>query len=86
VGPNQTELEGNRFTVMNTYSGTWAPVSTEDMAALRAGAAVIPEGHVLVEGTAEDIERISATVSAKYRAERKARNKAAKKSRRANRD
>lgn len=45
----------------------------------------IPEGHVLIQGTQDEIERVASTVSAKYRAERKAANKAAKKSRRANR-
>jgi hypothetical protein len=70
---------------MNTFTGALTPATAEDMAALRAGAASIPEGHVLIEGTRDDIERLSAAVSAKYRAERKAKNKAAKKSRRANR-
>jgi malonyl CoA-acyl carrier protein transacylase len=67
--------------MMNTYTGALTILEPTDV----ADGISVPEGHVLVSGTTEDIERVAATVSAKYRAERKARNKAAKKSRRANR-
>jgi hypothetical protein len=65
--------------VINTHTGEFHAV---DASALTEP---IPSGHVLVQGTEEDVARVAKTVSAKYRAERKARNKAAKKSRRANR-
>jgi hypothetical protein len=66
---------------MNTYTGQLTVLEPTTV----ADGISVPEGHVLVQGATEDIQRLSATVSAKYRAERKARNKAAKKSRRANR-
>jgi hypothetical protein len=66
---------------MNTHTGA---LTILEPAAVADGVSV-PEGHVLIQGTQEDVAIVASAVSAKYRAERKARNKAAKKSRRANR-
>lgn len=66
---------------MNTHTGA---LTILEPTAVADGIA-IPEGHVLIQGTEDDVQRISRVVSEKYRAARKARNKAARRSRRRNR-
>ena len=59
--------------------------STGELTVLDTVPTTIPAGHVVVQGTQEDIEQLSRTVSDAYRAQRRSKNKTAKQSRRANR-